>query len=341
MELKILRKEAQWLEIAEEWNELLEKSINDVPFLRYEYLAAWWQFRGGGEWPKSELYIIAGRGQNGELLGIAPFFITKNSEGKDALMFLGSIEISDFLDLIVDETNLEAFVDSVLYHLLGEEAPAWEVIDLYNILEDSPSLRVIDKLSEKHLLNVTIEREQPAPFIELPNDFDDYLAGLEKKYRHEFRRKLRNAGGFFIPVSWEVVEEEEHLDEALDRFTEMMRMEKEKKAFLTDEMVLQMKAIAHAFFKTGILQLAFLKVGKDYAGGYFNLVYKNRVWVYNSGMGIKYANLSPGIVLTGFLLMDAIEKGIEVFDMMRGDEEYKYHLGGVDRFVMRAQISRK
>ncbi len=340
MELKILRDEEQWSKIAEEWNQLLEKSINDLPFLRYEYLTAWWQFRGGGEWPEAELYIITGRDDSGELLGIAPFFLTKNRDDKAALMFLGSVEISDFLDIIVQDLNLETFIEALFMHLTSDEAPDWQVLDLYNILEDSPSLAVFNNLSEKYSLGFKSEREQPAPYIELPDDFDDYLTGLDKKHRHEFRRKIRNAAGFFIPISWEVVEEEAQLDEALGNFSEMMRQEKEKKEFLTDIMLEQMNAIAHAFFKMGSLQLAFLKVGKDYAGGYFNIFYKNRIWVYNSGMGTKHASLSPGIVLTGFLMMDAIENGIEVFDMMRGDEEYKYHLGGVDRFVMRMQISR-
>ena len=36
------------------WNDLLSGSITDVPFLRYEYLSAWWNTRGGGEWPSAE-----------------------------------------------------------------------------------------------------------------------------------------------------------------------------------------------------------------------------------------------------------------------------------------------
>ena len=32
------------------WNTLVEQSIADTPFSRYEYLSEWWQTRGGGEW---------------------------------------------------------------------------------------------------------------------------------------------------------------------------------------------------------------------------------------------------------------------------------------------------
>ena len=32
------------------WNALVEQSIADTPFSRYEYLSEWWQTLGGGEW---------------------------------------------------------------------------------------------------------------------------------------------------------------------------------------------------------------------------------------------------------------------------------------------------
>ena len=32
------------------WNALVEQSIADTPFSRYEYLSEWWKTLGGGEW---------------------------------------------------------------------------------------------------------------------------------------------------------------------------------------------------------------------------------------------------------------------------------------------------
>jgi len=36
------------------WNALVEQSIADTPFSRYEYLSEWWKTRGGGEWKSAE-----------------------------------------------------------------------------------------------------------------------------------------------------------------------------------------------------------------------------------------------------------------------------------------------
>jgi len=50
---------------------------------------------------------------------------------------------------------------------------------------------------------------------------------------------------------------------------------------------------------------------------------------------------SPGWVLLGSLLQWANERHVAEFDFMRGDEEYKYRFGAVDRFVVRAVAERR
>ena len=102
--------------LAVEWNELLANSASHVPFLRNEYLSTWWQTLGGGEWPQGELCVITAR-QDGRLAGIAPLFFTTNREGDPALMLLGCIEISDYLDLIAPAQTLQPFVDGLFDYL--------------------------------------------------------------------------------------------------------------------------------------------------------------------------------------------------------------------------------
>jgi hypothetical protein len=50
------------------WNVLVEQSIADTPFSRYEYLAEWWQTRGGGEWKNAQLVLISAS-ENDQLIG--------------------------------------------------------------------------------------------------------------------------------------------------------------------------------------------------------------------------------------------------------------------------------
>ncbi len=326
--------------LAKSWNQLVIESASHVPFLRHEYLTSWWQTLGGGEWESGDLFVVVAYAENSDLKGIAPLFFTKNLDGKPALMFLGSIEISDYLDVIARPDDLSSFIPALLEYLTGPEVPAWEVIDLYNFLDDSPTLEVLKDAASRLGLTYTQEQLQPAPIVMLPDDWDTYLAGIQKKQRHEIRRKIRRAETAPEGIRWYIVEEEATLDDEIEAFLKLMAYDPAKENFLTDVMRTQMKAAVHTAFRAGWLQLAFLEVGGEKAAAYLNFDYANQLWVYNSGLNFEMGYYSPGWVLLGYLIQWAIDNKRTALDFMRGDEDYKYRFGGVDRFVQRVQIGR-
>jgi len=346
IKIEVIRSEERWASLAEPWNTLLANSITDVPFLRHEFLFSWWQHRGGGEWgtaerPAEELYILVGRDSAGQLVGAFPLFLSKNHAGKPSLVLLGSVEISDFLDVLVIAEHLAAFVSAVFEHLTGPDAPEWDTLELFNLLEDSPSLEGMAAAVEQYRLALVQEKLQPAPFISLPADYDAYLEMLDGRYRRELVRKIRNAQRYFIPVQVERVEQLDELAPAMEDFFAMMRQEPEKTRFLTAPMQAQMQALVRSAAEQGWLDLRFLLVGRERAAGYLNFIYANRVWVYNSSRADKFSSLSPGIALIGLLIQEAVEGGYQAFDLMRGDEDYKYQLGGQDRWVVKATLTRR
>jgi len=323
---------------SNEWNTLLSESISDVPFLRHEYLNAWWGTHGGGEWPQAELALICAC-ENDRLIGIAPFFLAEH-DGQQALMLLGSIEISDYLDLIVRADDLPSFLSGLLDFLAADSALTWSVLDLYNLPDDSPTLPALETESAKRGLTYSQEPFRPSLYVPLLGDFEEYLMNIDKKQRHEIRRKIRRAEESPRDLRWYIVTDESTLDEEAEACCHLMAQDPAKQAFLTQTMRTQMKAMIHAAFKAGWLQLAFLEVDGQKAAGYLNLDYGNRIWVYNSGLDFEFRELSPGWVLLGYLLQWANENGRREFDFMRGDEDYKYKFGGIKRDVMRVRVER-
>jgi CelD/BcsL family acetyltransferase involved in cellulose biosynthesis len=317
---------------------LLSESVNDVPFLRFEYLNAWWSTRGGGEWPEAELALVSA-GEGDRLVGIAPLFLSEH-EGRQALMLLGSIEISDYLDLIVRADDLSRFLSGLLDFLASDSAPAWSAIDWYNLPEGSPTLTALEAESARRGWSFAQEPFRPALYVPLPGDFEEYLMSIDKKQRHEIRRKMRRAEGGEQNVRWYIVEDESVLDSEIDGLLSLMANDPKKEEFLTDVMRTQMRTSVHAAFEAGWLQLAFLEVDGKKAAGYLNFDYGDRIWVYNSGLDFNYKDLSPGWVLLGYLLQWANEHGRSEFDFMRGDEDYKYKFGAIKRDVMRVRVNR-
>ncbi|MEW5869010.1 MAG: GNAT family N-acetyltransferase [Chloroflexota bacterium] len=341
MQLTVYQNAEDLQTLTEEWNELLACcSASHVPFLRYEYLSTWWQTLGGGEWQQGQLFTVAARHEDGSLVGIAPLFFGPNREGQPALMLLGSIEISDYLDLVVRRDDLPEFLSALFDLLDSKQAPAWQVLDWYNIPEESPTLGVMQQAAQARGWSYAQERLQPCPYIPLPGDWEAYLASIDKKQRHEIRRKMRRAEENPMPVRWYIVEDEQILDAEIEAFLRLMAQDPDKDRFLTDVMRTQMRQSVHAAFQAGWLQLAMLEVAGEKVAGYLNFDYAGHIWVYNSGIDFSYRDLSPGWVLLGHLLKWANDNQRIAFDFMRGDEEYKYRFGGVNRYIARAIVSR-
>ena len=328
-------------DLAEEWNALLKECVADVPFMRYEYLQAWWSTRGGGEWPQAEVVLVTAQ-RGGKLAAAAPLFFTPDHEGRPALLLLGSIEVSDYLDLLVRAADLPEFLDALLPFLRDDpEMPAWETLDLYNILDFSATLAALEAAAARHGLTWALEKYKPSPFIDLPGDWDAYLAGIDKKQRHEIRRKIRRLeekSG--LPNRWYFTDDPDTLEADGEDFLRLMAQEGDKAEFLTPEMRVHMKNVIRTAQASGYLKLAFLEIDGKKAAAKLCFDYNNQLLGYNSGIERQLMEFSPGWVMLGYVLMWANQEGREIFDFMRGDEEYKYRFGAVDRFVMRATLGR-
>jgi len=339
MEFALIQTTSDFDALATDWNALLSVSFANVPFLRHEYLRAWWSGLGGGEWPRGELAIVAAT-ENGQLVGLAPLFLAEDRDGQPTLMLLGSFEISDYLDLIVRPNDLPAFLGGLLDFLVRSGPSSWRALDLYNLPETSPTLPLLQAETGKRGWAFTQENFRPAISVQLPGDFDVYMSDIDKKQRHEIRRKMRRIHEFGLAVRWYIVDNEAALEAEIDGFLALMANDPAKATFLTEAMCAQMRASVQAAFRAGWLQLAFLTLNGEKAAGYLNFDYDNRIWVYNSGIDNKYLELSPGWVLLGYLLEWANENKRAEFDFMRGNEEYKYRFGGAGRWVVRAKVKR-
>ncbi|HSJ89290.1 MAG TPA: GNAT family N-acetyltransferase [Anaerolineales bacterium] len=318
------------------WNALVEQSIIDTPFSRHEYLSEWWKTLGGGEWNLAELVLVSAT-ENDQLVGIAPLFLA-DYDGQRALMLVGSIEISDYLDLIVRADDHARFVSGLLDFLASPAANDWSALDWYNLPDSSPTLAVLKAESEKRGWSHHEEIYRPTPRIPLNGSFEEYLSRIDKKQRHEIRRKMRRAAESEKNVRFHILDSTADIESEMNAFFDLMVQDPNKEKFLHPEMREQMTVTIRNAFQRGYLWLGFLEVNGDKAAASLNFDYKNKLWGYNSGVGREHMELSPGWVLLAHVIQWCCENGRSEFDFMRGDEEYKYRFGGVNRFVMRTQV---
>jgi len=324
-------------ELAAEWSALLRRSAVDSVFLTPQWQQVWWRHFSAGR----DLTLLLARDPAGTLQGIAPLYAFAQA-GQRILQFVGGVDVSDYLDFIVARGQEEELYRAFLNYLLNR-APSWDLLDLHDLPGHSPTrFGLLCQVCRECCPEGTLaEPEYAAPYIPLPGDWEAYLATLDKKQRHEVRRKLRRAQEE-AELRMSRQQDPAGLEEAVATFVRLHRASHpEKEAFMTAEMEAFFHDVARVTLAAGWLSLYTLSLDGRPAASTWCFDYGNDLLVYNSGYDPAWRpELSPGIVLMSLCIQDAIARGKARFDLMRGGETYKYRFGAADGAVYHLQVRR-
>jgi CelD/BcsL family acetyltransferase involved in cellulose biosynthesis len=184
-----------------------------------------------------------------------------------------------------------------------------------------PMGRSLDCRAQIEFEDVTVE-------LQLPRSWAEYLYRLNGKQRHEVRRKLRRleeAGD----ICFRVMGAKDDLNAATDTFLNLFGANRQDKAdFMTDEMAGYFRILIEALANLDLMKLYFLEIDRRPAAGVMCFDYRNRRYLYNSGYDLNYSRLSVGLLSKVLSIGEGIEAGCRIYDFLRGDEGYKYRLGG-------------
>ena len=280
------------------WKRVYDAGNLHVPFLSYDWHAMWYRIFQ----KELESLILS---FNDEV--IAPFTRTGTT-----ISFSGGEEIADYLDLVgPDEKKSEAWKEIVSYL----QSQGITTLHLRNVPESSSTIQ---------FFSTVVTKEDTTPHIPLPETWEDYLASLTRKYRHELERKIRKF-------------EREHLDASFRQsdnpagdihiLLELMEKDKAKQTFLTPDMKIFFEEMAKTF--SNQISLLILSMGDKPAAATLSFVLEGRHYLYNSGFD-KIRCQNAGFYLKAQSIKRAIEQGLKEYNFLQGSERYKYELGGRD-----------
>ena len=96
------------------------------------------------------------------------------------------------------------------------------------------------------------------------------------------------------------------------------------RAFVTDKYVTFHRRVSRLFLEKGWLRLFFLKQDGKTLAGIYCFYHNNKYYYYQSGRDPEYAKHRLGMVLLNEVLKEAIREKANEFDLLTGDEAYKY-----------------
>ncbi len=319
-----------------EWNDLLQRSCCNTLFLTWEWQSTWWKHLGEGS-----LLLLGFRSEDdGRLVGIAPLFRTLADGGQPVFYLIGCRDVSDYLDLIIEQGQEDAVYQALLEYL-GQEAQGWDLIDFCNIPQESLTYVRLRELAEAQGYQSLVEIEDVCPIIDLPDTWDEYLMMLNKKQRHEVRRKLRKSDAE-ADTRFVVVGLSHDLQAEMQSFIDLhQKSTPEKDQFMDPKMQAFFFDMAQVLQEQGWLQLVFVEMDGEKAAALLNFDYGGSILVYNSGYDpARFRHLSPGIIITARSIEQAITLGRAHYDFLRGDEVYKYRFGAQDTQVRRLLMAK-
>ena len=298
------------------------------PFVLPLWLKVWWQEFGA----EAELYLSTVR-QREKVIGIAPLLVR---EGRASL--IGSVDVCDYLDFVVVPGRERDFFSALLDDL---KEKGINQLDLRPLRPDSTVLTHLVTIAQNRGYEVLCHPEDISFELALPSTWDEYLAILTTKQRHEVRRKLRRlseAG----KVDYHFVEDSVAVHDSMDAFLKMFTESRtDKAAFLTAQMESFFRSLADNMAEAGLLRLGILELDTLPTAMVMCFDYNDCMYLYNSAYNPKYNSLSVGLLCKVLCIKESIQEGKKRFDFLKGDETYKYHLGGGEVSLYSCQITIK
>ena len=314
-------------DIRAEWENLLSISPMNSLFLTPQWQEVWWETFGDGR-GMAGFYVC-----NDD--GVAA--IASLSRSGDTLSFMGNQDTFDYNDFMVSPGYEAAFFD-ILLRCLDDQS--CDTLELWSLIETSPTLTYLPDMARKRGYQVVVEKEDVTSGIELPGTWDDYLAVLTKKDRHELRRKFRRLDSS-LNWSWYCIVDQEQVAEKLGEFISLMRQSRaDKDQYLTLEREQFFQRITQRMAQLGSLKLFFMEVEGQAVAASLCFDYASSRLLYNSGYNPEFGYYSVGLLLNALCLKQAIEQGSAYFDFLRGTEPYKHHLGGQRRDLYQMVVKR-
>jgi CelD/BcsL family acetyltransferase involved in cellulose biosynthesis len=303
-----------------EWRELLARDPDSHIFATPEWNRVWWDEFGAGK----DLFILRMM-RGSDVCAIVPLYRKPEGDRK-ILRFIGGIDLTDYLGPICAPQDRD-LVAATLVRWLSETDVEWDEFDAHNMPVPFGFAEFLVDHVDRQGFRFTIEQEETAALLLLPDDWDAYLRGLGGKERHELKRKRRRLEREH-PDAQVRRSSPETIDTDLKVFVEMHRgAEGMKGHFMRPEIATFFERMADVFMPLEWLRLDFLEIAERAVASTFGFELNGVFYLYNSAFEPEAQRLSPGLVLVSELVKDAIEKDLRVFDFLRGPERYKYQLG--------------
>jgi CelD/BcsL family acetyltransferase involved in cellulose biosynthesis len=327
---------AAFAELQPDWDGLVERSRSANLFSTFEWQWTAWDYRREVERP----FIVAVR-DGAELVGLLPLRPLSPRAPKTLVPIgMGYRSLAEYHDVIAATGYEEAVLEQVLAFLAGQAA--WKLFEWPEISERSTSFGSITRAAGRAGLHVVMTPGTVCRRVELPSTWPEYVARLSPSMR-EFERRERKLSREH-DARFERVTEEAAIEPALAAVQAMQERRWSASGSSPDHAAFIgfLRRLCPALLRRGWLDLQTLRVDGELVGVNVDFRFRDTAYGYVTAFDADHRSSRHGfgtlLAANGFRW--AIEDGLRVFDLSRGDDGYKNRWASVASRNYRARIVR-
>jgi len=329
--VKTIRSFGELKKLSTNWDSLLAQSTENNFFQTWSWTRNWIE-----AYHCEQKLLCLTAYDSGQLIAIAPLYvdvITFSGLFKlKVLRFLGSGEVcSDHLDFILRRKGAEQAFKSFWDQLFGPLKKKWDMFEYHDIPQDSLAQRLVYGLaqSDDRCIQLEIQAYSVCPYIALPKTWEEYLESLSANQRRALKvsTNLLSERG---TLELRFCENEASLEEEIPRLIELNRRSWNQRgqpgSFKSEEFREFHWRLARESLAQGRLFLCSLWLEEQHIGSLYGFQHDDKIYYYVIAVERDSDNrISVGRVLLAQCIEEAIRRGCCEFDLLRGDEDYKYH----------------
>jgi hypothetical protein len=317
----------QFLELRYKWNNVLDRCRDKHIYLTWEYLSTYWKHFG----KEKKLRILCIKDKN-KIIAIAPLRQSRlgfsgplSYDVIEPLGYRGLMpEGADYTGFILAEREaecLQLFLDYLVKH------DSWDFIYLMDIPGNSAIPGLLSQISNLIPLAFETEKGASCPYMLIPNSVDALMKTLSHNFRYNLRRSMRKLQSDFHKVEFKKYDEVGSVEETMRSFFELHQKRCKSKGlpgvFAKREICNFYIDFAKLFADNDWLALYFLLVDDKPIAAHYCFEYKNKIYFALGGFDPYYSSYSVGNLVHLKTIEKSIEKGLEEYDFLKGDEAYK------------------
>lgn len=334
LDVRVTDSAAGFDELGPSWKALHDADPEASVFVSWDWMRPWWNYYG-----KGQLLRLLAAYKDEQLVGILPLWVQRKTSGALAprlLRFVGTggDTAPDYLGPVYDRAHAKEIAARFAEHILTHIAE-WDVLLLSDLREDEPLGDALRRACAARGLPTSSQVSAEIAFITLPKTWDDYLAGVSRDRRYTIRNTRRKAEANY-GVRFFTETDPQRLDGLFDRLVELhtsrWHARGEAHAFSTPEYVGFHRDAVQSCAQRGWVRFYGLEVSGRPIAMFYCYQFRNRIFYFQAGFDPAFEKMRPGLVLIGHSVEHAIGSGMEVFDFLRGEHEYKNQWGkGLNR----------